>query len=210
MPNMANGQAARALLQDDAPSRVLRFLWSSKAEWSGREIARKVGLSAPGCHAALKRLAARGLVQFRRVSNVHLYKINSDSYLVQKMFARVFEAEAGLTSEIDSAVRTGLRGAKSDVASIVLFGSRARGTEKTGSDLDLLIVVRSEQAGERLEPRLEELRQLLFRRFNVPLAPYVQTLSELRRKHARGLPLIAEILKDGRTIYGKGLEQLLK
>lgn len=208
MTNISDGEAA-ALFPEGSSSRVLRFLWSSKAEWSGREIARKVGLSAPGCHAALKRLAARGLVHFRRVSNVHLYKINPDSYMVQKMFARLFEAEAAMGKEIDSAIRAALAPAKADVVSVVLFGSRARGTEKLGSDLDLLIVTSSKEGGGRLEPRLEKLRQVLFRRFNVSLAPYVQTLSELKRKHARGLPLVEEILKDGRALYGKPLKELL-
>ena len=60
-----------------------------------------------------------------------------------------------------------------------------------------------------LEPKLEELKGALFRRFHVPLSPYVQTLSELRQKHHRKLPLLEEILKDGRTIYGKDVKELL-
>lgn len=190
--------------------RVLKFLWSSRAEWSGREIARKVGLSAPACHEALKKLDARGLAHFRRVSNAHLYKINPENYLVQNVFAHLFEAEAAMPKQIEAAIKKGLAGsAKDDIVSIVLFGSTARGTQQLGSDLDLLIVLRAKEGLKTLEPLIEELRALLFRRFNAPLSPYIQTLSELRQKHHRKLPLIGEILKDGRTICGKDIKELL-
>ena len=58
-------------------------------------------MSAPACHEALKKLDARGFVQFRRVSNVHLYKINPENYLVENVFTRLFEAEAAMPKQKD-------------------------------------------------------------------------------------------------------------
>ena len=197
-------------LHEDSPTRILRFLWRSRAEWSGREIARKVGLSAPACHESLKKLDARGLVQLRRVSNVHLYKINPENYLVQNVFARLFETEASLPKQVAAVVRKSLLVSPDcGIISIVLFGSMARGTERLGSELDLLVVLAAKEGQKALEPRVERLRAMLFKRFSVPLSPYIQTLPELRRKHERKLPLIREILKDGQTIYGKAIGELL-
>ena len=198
-------------LHEDAQSRVLRFLWRSRTEWSGREIARKVGLSAPSCHETLKKLDARGLVELRRVSNVHLYKINSENYLIEDVFGPFFEAEAAMPKQMEATITKALtRPAKPEVVSLVLFGSMARGTKiRASSDLDLLVVLPSKDSLKSLEPKLEQLKEALFRRFHVPLSPYVQTLPELRRKHHRKLPLIGEILKDGRTIYGKDVKELL-
>ena len=85
-----------SVLNRRSQTAVLRFLWKSRVEWGGREIARQTGLSAPACNQALKLLAAAGLVLFRRVSNSHLYKINSDNYLLDKVFAPLFQAEAAL------------------------------------------------------------------------------------------------------------------
>ena len=209
---MPNNHVARpsAILREDSQSRVLRFLWRSRAEWSGREIARKVGLSAPACNETLKKLDAQGLVELRRVSNVHRYKINSENYLVRRVFALQFEAEAAMPKQIAAAVKKSLvDSSKSDIVSIVLFGSMARGTERLGSDLDLLVVVPAKESVKALEPRVERLRTFLFKRFSMPLSPYVQTLSELRDKHHRGLPLIREILQDGRTIFGQDIKELL-
>ncbi|MBI4371210.1 MAG: nucleotidyltransferase domain-containing protein [Elusimicrobia bacterium] len=197
-------------VREGSQTRVLRFLWSSRSEWSGREIARQTGLSAPACHETLKKLDARGLVQFRRISNLHLYTINPENYLVQNVFARIFEAEAAMPEQILTVIKKTLADHRSsDVISIVLFGSMARGTERIGSDIDLLIVVPTKEDLKKLEPRIEKLRALLFRRFSAPLSPYIQTPAELKRKHRQKLPLIQEILKDGRTVYGKDLQELL-
>jgi predicted nucleotidyltransferase len=194
----------------DAQTRVLKFLWRSRSEWSGREVARKVGLSAPACHETLKKLYARGFVQFRRVSNVHLYKVNPENYLVRNVFARLFEAEAAMPKQVAAVVRrTLVDPAKPDIASIVIFGSMARGAPQVGSDLDILIVLPAKESLKAVEPRVERLRSLLFKRFSVPLAPYIQTLSELRRKFDQKLPLTREILKDGLSIYGQDIKELL-
>lgn len=198
------------MLHEDAQVRILRFLWNSRAEWSGREIARRTGLSAPACHETLKKLNRRGLAQFRRVSNVHLYKVNPENYLVRNVFARIFEAEAAMPKQVLAVVKKSLVGSpKSGIISIVLFGSMARGRDNLGSDLDLLIVLPTKDSLKALGPRIERLRTLLFRRFSVPLSPYVQTLHELRRKHHRKLPLVREILRDGRTVYGTDIRELV-
>ena len=210
MPNNTTGAGSGASQHDDAQTRVLRFLWSSRAEWSGREIARKAGLSAPSCHETLKRLDARGFVEFRRVSNVHLYKINSENYLVQNVFVHRFVAEVALPQQIAIAVKKALvESPQGGIISLVLFGSMARGTHQIGSDLDLLVVIRAKEERKAVEPRIERLRDFLFRRFSVPLSPYIQTRLELRRKHHGKLALIGEILRDGRTIYGKDIKELL-
>lgn len=205
MPNIS---APPTPLPQDAPSRVLRFLWRSRTDWSGREIARRVGLSAPACHAALKKLDAQGLVHLRRVSNVHLYKINPENYFVRNVYARQFEAEAALPREVAAAVKRALVGGPA-ILCIAIFGSMARRTAEIGSDLDLLVVLPAKTGVRALEPRIGRLRDVLFERFNVPLSPYIQTLAELRRKHRERLPLIQSIVKEGHTIHGKKLEELL-
>jgi predicted nucleotidyltransferase len=186
-------------------------LWKTQGEWSGREIARQTGLSATHCHLALKELDARGLAIFRPVSKVHLYKINADNYMVRRVFSPFFEAEKAIPKEIDHLILKTLvqRHAPIEIISLVLFGSMARGTERLESDLDLLVVVPSQAAKEGLEPNLEKLRSLLAREFNIPFSPYVQTLAEIREKHRKKLPVVENIIKQGRCLYGKDLKELL-
>lgn len=204
-------RSVASILKSEAQVRILRELWKTQGEWSGRQIARHTALSATHCHLALKELAARGLVFFRPVSKVHLYKINKDHYLVRRVFAPLFEAERAIPKEIDRLILETLikKPARVSPMSVVLFGSMARGAEKLSSDLDLLVVVPSKAAKMELEPDLEILRGALARQFTIPFSPYVQTLAEIREKYRRKLPIVENILKQGRRLYGKDLKELL-
>ena len=208
--NTSNPFSLDTLTSKGAPSRVLRFLWKSREEWSGREIARQSGLSAPSAHEALKRLYERGLVRFRRVSNIHLYQANEENRVFQKVIVALFEAELAVNKELDRTIAETLvgRATRKGVLSIVSFGSRARGDTAPSSDLDILIVVTTKAAFAAVEAPADALRSLVGRRFNIPISPIIQTLAEVRRK--RSLPLYANILRDGRLLYGTQLNILLR
>lgn len=208
---MTQKLSALSLLNQKSPALILRFLWKSRAEWSGREIARQTGLSAPACHQALKQLDARGLALFRRVSNVHLYKINSDNYLVEHVFAPLFKTEAALPDQILKTIKQFLavvHGHK--ILSAAIFGSMATGRERLNSDLDLLIVTRDAASAKETEQRIQELRILIYKKFSIPLSPYIQPLVDLKAKYKNKLPLILRILKEGQCLYGKDLKELLQ
>lgn len=209
---MTQKLSALSLLNQKSPALVLRFLWKSRAEWSGREIARQTGLSAPACHQALKQLDARGLALFRRVSNVHLYKINPDNYLVAHVFGPLFETEAALPGQVLIAIKKFLTGYPENekLLSAVMFGSMATGHERLNSDLDLLIVTRDASSAMDMEERIQELRTSVYRKFGIPLSPYIQPLAALKAKYKQKLPLLLRILKEGQGMYGKDLKELLR
>ncbi len=210
--NMTPKLSALSILNQKSPALVLRFLWKSRAEWSGREISRQTGISAPTCHQALKQLNARGLALFRRVSNVHLYKINSDNYLVEHVFAPLFETEAALPGQVRKTIKKFLADypGNKKLLSAVVFGSMATGRENLNSDLDLLVVTRDEATAKEIDWRIQELRTLVYKKFSIPLSPYIQSLAEIKTKHEKKLPLILRILKEGQTLYGKDLKELLQ
>ena len=115
-----------------------------------------------------------------------------------------------MPQEIDALIKRTLAGPpKEGVVSIGIFGSMARGTASLGSDLDLFVVLANREGKMHLEPRIEKLRLELWRSFHLALSPYAETVADLRLKHKRKLPLILEILKDGRVIHGKEIKELL-
>ena len=131
--------------------------------------------------------------------------------MVRRVFSPFFEAEKAIPSEIDNLVTKTLvmKSSSIEILSLVLFGSMARQTERLTSDLDLLVVVPSKAVKTELEPNLNDLGSLLSRQFSIPFSPYVQTLSEIREKHRRRLPVVENILKHGRCLFGKPLKELL-
>ena len=204
--------SALSVLNQKSQALVLRFLWKSRSEWSGREISRQTGLSAPACHKALKQLDARGLALFRRVSNVHLYKINSDNYLVEHVFAPLFETEAALPGQVLKTIKVFLAAYSGNkkLLSVVIFGSMATGRERLSSDMDLLVVTSDDASAKELEQHIQDLRTLVYRKFSIPLSPYIQPLAEIKAKHKKKLPLIFRILEEGQCIYGKDFKELLQ
>ena len=204
--------SALSVLNQKSQALVLRFLWKSRSEWSGREISRQTGLSAPACHKALKQLDARGLALFRRVSNVHLYKINSDNYLVEHVFAPLFETEAALPGQVLKTIKVFIAAYPGNkrLLSAIIFGSMATGRERLSSDMDLLVVTSDDASAKELEQHIQDLRTLVYRKFSIPLSPYIQPLAEIKAKHKKKLPLIFRILEEGQCIYGKDFKELLQ
>lgn len=80
---------------------------------------------------------------------------------------------------------------------IILFGSRATGAARDGSDIDLVIVKETDQ--RPVDRRVEVERLLSDRR--VPLDLLVYTPRELRELYAAGDPFIATVVETGRVLY---------
>ncbi len=79
-----------------------------------------------------------------------------------------------------------------------LFGSFARGDYHAGSDVDLLIVKRTERPF--LERSAEVLRLCAC---DLSLEPLVYTPDEICDMMQQGNPFIARALAEGRVIYGQ-------
>lgn len=82
----------------------------------------------------------------------------------------------------------------------VLFGSRARGTEKPWSDYDVLLVLR-EKDRPSLDTIYEEVMDFLLER-GVDISVKVLTEKEYGQQITRRLPFIMQIQRTGVVLYG--------
>ncbi len=83
---------------------------------------------------------------------------------------------------------------------VILFGSGARGTNKKDSDIDLLIIKKSDKKkAYRIKEIFEALRNT---DRHYPLDPLVYTPEELKERIALGDYFIKRILSEGKTLYG--------
>ena len=81
---------------------------------------------------------------------------------------------------------------------MTLFGSIASRAEKSSSDIDLFIQVKSPDDKRRVEPAIEKLAILCLERFGNVLSPYILTGKELRARS--DLKLISNI-QAGIVLY---------
>jgi uncharacterized protein len=83
---------------------------------------------------------------------------------------------------------------------IILFGSLARGSEKSDSDIDLLIIKKSDKKRPFRTKEIFEAVRGLDRSF--PLDPIVYTPEEISERLALGDYFIKEVFDQGKVMYG--------
>jgi len=169
-------------------------------EFTGREIARILGLSHSSVQEALEVLGREGLVHQRVVGRAHAYRVNRDSYLFD-MLTKVYRAERDLEDAIRETIRSALEGR---VVSAVLFGSRARGAARRRSDIDLIVVTKDPEGAGEIVARL---RTRLLKRYGLGLDAKLLTPMELKFK-AR-TPYVKAALAEGRLLAGVPLKGVL-
>lgn len=140
-----------------------------------REIARLTGTAVGTLHKELSRLAAAGLLLRREVGNQVRYAAN--------MACPVFPELQGLlrkTSGLADVLRDCLAPLAEQISVALVFGSVARGEERSGSDVDVLVV--GEAPFVEVVKALHPAQASLQREIN----PVVYAPAEFGRKRAAG------------------------
>jgi len=196
------------ILNQETKIRIIRFLFNTKAEWSGRQIGKEIKVSPATCHKALRELYSEKVVLLRSAGVTHLYRLNEKNYIVKNILSKLFRREKMIPQVMsDILLREIENKFKRKITSIVLFGSVAKRKEKPVGDIDLMVVTKRKEDKERVQKILDEANTKMIELFNRRIEPYLLTISELRKK--RGLPIIKEIKKTGRLIWGKPLSELV-
>lgn len=185
---------------------ALRCLFSDSAELSGREIARRAGLSHPVVHSALRELEAEGIVERRAAPPTHQYRLNRRHWMVRELLAPLFEREKAGPAHLE---RLLARRLPRSVISLILFGSAVKGAFAPASDIDLLALVNDRAQKENVQEHLRTLGREVYESFRHPLSPVVLSVEEFRRQYKEGGKFAREISYSGRVIHGKLLTEVL-
>jgi predicted nucleotidyltransferase len=122
------------LLSSRARAEIFRLLFSGTGkELHVREIERRSGLNDSTLRQELRRLVRLDLVQSRRDSNRVYYRAKTESPLYPEIRNLVLK-----TSGLSDVLKSALSDKRIRVAFV--FGSIARGEEKAGSDVDLMVI----------------------------------------------------------------------
>ena len=198
------------ILSSRSKLRLLRALHGTHAPVSGREAAAAAGVAVQPAQRALADLVALGVVHRDDTRSQHLYTLNRESVLVQGALEPLFQAEAARVGTVFREVAEMLDGtAAKHVAGVYLFGSAARGKDRSGSDFDVLTVVTSRQHVDTTHEALAQSADALYTRHGLRLSVVVLDLPKLRKMHGKGDALVKEVLRDNRRITGTRLEELL-
>lgn len=199
------------ILGSESKLRVLRFLCRKGGEWSGRRLAAELSMNPVTAHRALRGLRDATLLDLRKSGSGFSYSLRDSHTLVRGLLRPLFEEEARAPGHLADLLREQIRkGLKADVVSAALYGSVARRQEQPASDIDLFVLVSSAHAKRKVQEGFDRLWQALSAEFGNSLAVYINTVSEARDKRRSRLPLLENILRDHRLIWGKPLEEALR
>lgn len=170
--------------------RVLGLLFGQpERSFGSAELIRRAGSGTGAAHRQLQRLEKAGLVRVTRIGNQKLYQANPESPVFPELHGLVVKT-VGLVEPLRAAL-TPLTG-KIDLAFV--FGSVARGAERAGSDLDLMVVSDELGYGEVFEA-LQPAEEFLGRTVN----PTVWTRAEWQRERNKQDSFAARISKQPRV-----------
>ena len=191
------GSLASALLGRSRAA-LLSFLFEHSDEWFHlRQIARETRISPGTAHRELGVLVQLGLV-LRDAGEISVrFKANTE--------AAVFPEVKSLLAKTTGApqlLRAGLATLGSAVQAAFIYGSVARGEQRAGSDIDLMIVGSTSLSAtlKALRPTMEALRR--------EVNPTVYSPEEFARKAQQGHAFIQRVLAEPKLFLIGGAHEL--
>lgn len=170
--------------------RVLGLLYGNPDKsFYANEIVRWAGMGRGTVRRELDRLLSAGLLVMRREGNQQHYQANPDSPVYAELRGIVMK-----TFGMADVLRDALLPLSDDIQLAFVYGSVASGTERPGSDIDLLVVGRA--TFEALVAAVYPCQEVLGREIN----PNLFTPSEFVRKMKETNSFIAQIMDKPKLI----------
>ena len=172
MPGSASSAVAAALFTP-VQQRVLGLLFGQpERRFQSAELIRLAGSGTGAVHRQLQRLENAGLVTVSREGNQKYYAARKDAPVFSELHGLVVK-----TVGIVEPLRAALAPIVDEIDLAFVFGSVAKGSERAGSDLDLLVVT-DKLAYADVYTALVSAEQTLGRTIN----PTVFTRAEWKKK----------------------------
>jgi predicted nucleotidyltransferase len=172
------------LLSSRARAEIFRLLFSGTGEeLHVREIERRSGLNDSTLRQELRKLTRLDVVRSRRDSNRVYYRAKTENPLYPEIRNLVLKT-SGLADILKSAL------ADKRIRVAFVFGSVARGEEKAGSDVDLMVIG---QLGLRdLSGLLSGVEEKIGREVN----PYVLQEAEFRKRVRTKEHFVSQVMES--------------
>jgi predicted nucleotidyltransferase len=191
------------ILEDVLGSRVniqiLRYLVAIRGGLSGNEIATRLGLQQSSARQALERLVAARVVTRTDVGRSAGYELDRELAFSNVVLAPLFQSESRLRDDLIEALARTCDELGSELESVILFGSLARG-ERDFRDADLLFIVPRKKDKAQLYDRIAEHFESVRRRFGAPVSAVVVTEAELHSSRVASVMDAAR--RDGILLFG--------
>ena len=187
---------------------VIRLFVSKTGEFkaTGRGIAKLTRFSPPAAHAALKELYNQGILKLDTIGKQHIYSLDNNNRIVQKILKPMFKEEFSLKDELKDFLIKGVSeaGIAKKIVSLLLYGSLQRDATHDKSDVDIAVIIKNKKDKKEIEEKfLNEISVKFYDYFKTHLDTYIKTKEEFRARLKKNLPPVSTLMKAYSVIYGK-------
>lgn len=191
---------AEALLGSKVKVKLIRHLLVEEAVNGEREVAKRLGVSHVAVHRILLEFHESNLITPIRVGNVKIWHLNKQSYAYQFLRPLVASIKTDPLEDLKVTIRNWL-GNWREVRKVIIFGSVAEGKEAPESDIDLFILVDTEEERRHLlDTVYKSLGGLCLMRYGNKLSAQFFTSRDIANK--KNKTLLQEVAK-GITVIEK-------
>lgn len=194
--NVAEGLFSRAGVK---VTRAL--LLSNKRELTTTDVGRLAGVSLAKTVIIMNNLERLGVVRSHSVGRAIVWRLNAQSYILNKILRPPIEGEAGFLT----ALKDELKKLAPYCDGLILYGSIIDGKEEV-NDIDILVLINMREifsriSMERLNKQLDDVRYRLLERFNIVLSPIILSAKQLKLR--KDQPFAKAALQKGEWLSGK-------
>ena len=188
------------VLTSKAKIKIIKFLLNHVASMSEREIASVLNVSHMSVNRTMRELGELNFVNFVTIGKAHLWRVNRKSYAF-RVLSELFKGVSGIKEPLEDLKEILLNNLpKTLIKKVVLFGSIAKASERSNSDIDVFVLVKDKESKKKLESQIDKLSNICFEAYGNRLAPYILTEQEMEQK--KNLKIVSEINK-GIQIFPK-------
>jgi len=180
---MRKQRALDALLSKTRQGILAATLVQPDKSWYVSELARRMGVPSSSLQRELHALAEAGILKTSRQGRMVYYQANAESPLYPDLRGLLLKT-AGLVDVLADALKPLL----GKLAIAFIYGSIATGTERSESDIDLMVI--GSISPSELALPLRRAREWLGREIN----PKVYTPAEFKRKRAGKDHFLTQVL----------------
>ena len=174
---------------------VISILYSSPNEsYYLRRLAREAGVGLGAVQRETMHLASAGVITRKEKDSQVYFQANKECQVFNELRSLVIK-----TSGIGDVLRASIKGLGDSIKFAFVYGSIARGNDRAGSDIDLLVV--GDVDFKKVNSELVQAQKILGREVN----PTVFPPAEFRKKVKAGNHFLSTVLKD-KKVFIKGDE----
>jgi predicted nucleotidyltransferase len=183
---------------------VLRLLHYVNVPLNASQVAARSGLSQPAAASALEQLGGMGLVASSPAGRAWVHWLVRDNVYAEQIVSSVFEGEMEIVGELLSDLTMAFSG---HAASVVLYGSYARGDQNAQSDIDVALVASSGEDKSELDALVAERSSMFVRRWGAPISALVYDIEEAAALESRAPALFQALEREGVVVSGLPIDQ---